>query len=91
MDLLVHLSVRDTGCGMDEVTSARAFEPFFTTKKVGEGTGLGLSIAHGIVTEHGGQLTVESRVGVGTCFNVYLPVRSNDDERHDRGAAEAAA
>jgi NO-binding membrane sensor protein with MHYT domain/nitrogen-specific signal transduction histidine kinase len=87
----IHLSVRDTGCGMDEATILRAFEPFFTTKKVGEGTGLGLSIAHGVVTEHGGQLTMESRVGVGTCFNVYLPVRSAQDEARESRAADAAA
>jgi NO-binding membrane sensor protein with MHYT domain/nitrogen-specific signal transduction histidine kinase len=75
-DRMIHLSVRDTGCGMDETTQAHIFEPFFTTKNVGEGTGLGLAVVHGVVTEHGGRVTVESRIAAGTCFHVYLPVPS---------------
>jgi signal transduction histidine kinase len=69
----VRLSVSDTGSGMDEDTKAHIFEPFFTTKGVGEGTGLGLSVVHGIVTSHGGTITVESRPGEGTRVDVILP------------------
>jgi PAS domain S-box-containing protein len=70
---VIRLSVSDTGCGMDEATQTRIFEPFFTTKPVGEGTGLGLSVVHGIVTQHGGSLVVESQIDKGTRFDIFLP------------------
>jgi signal transduction histidine kinase len=59
---------------MSEDTLERIFEPFFTTKDVGEGTGLGLAVAYGIVQEHGGFITVESKLSEGSRFEVYLPI-----------------
>ena len=70
----VRLSVADTGVGMDETTLARAVEPFFSTKGVGKGTGLGLSSAHGLVSQLGGGMTIQSRQGLGTNIEMWLPV-----------------
>jgi PAS domain S-box-containing protein len=69
----VRLSVSDTGSGMDESTLARAAEPFFSTKGVGKGTGLGLSMVHGLASQLGGALRIQSRKGVGTNVELWLP------------------
>jgi PAS domain S-box-containing protein len=70
----VRLSVADSGTGMDEATLARAIEPFFSTKGIGRGTGLGLSMAHGLAAQLGGALTINSREGIGTNVELWLPV-----------------
>jgi PAS domain S-box-containing protein len=70
----VRLAVWDTGAGIPSDLLERIFDPFFTTKSVGEGTGLGLSMVHGIVADLGGAIDVHSEVGVGTHFEVFLPV-----------------
>jgi len=72
----VRLSVRDTGMGIAPQLLERIFDPFFTTKEVGVGTGLGLSLVHGIVTDLGGGIDVDSRPGEGATFTVYIPWQS---------------
>jgi two-component system, NtrC family, sensor kinase len=73
----VAVAIRDDGVGIPPENLQRVFEPFFTTKE-GSGTGLGLSITYGIVKKLGGDITVESEVGVGTCFVVSLPTKKED-------------
>jgi len=72
-DREIVLKISDNGKGMDEKTVKQIFDPFFTTKRHHGGTGLGLSIAYGIIKEHEGRIEVESKIGVGTTFYIYLP------------------
>ncbi len=69
----VKVSVTDTGIGMDEETQQKIFDPFFTTKEMGKGTGLGLASTYAIIKNHGGFITVDSKLGCGSTFTIYLP------------------
>ncbi|MDB5103807.1 MAG: multi-sensor hybrid histidine kinase [Fibrobacteres bacterium] len=80
----VHLSVRDTGCGMDQAVKKRLFEPFFTTKPVGKGTGMGLASVFGTVGLHNGSISAESESGRGTTFHIHFPLyQETKPEIHD--------
>ena len=74
------VEVKDTGCGINPEHLSQIFSPFYTTKAIGEGTGLGLSISHQIIEQHDGRLDVVSTLGEGSCFSLYLPIRSNETE-----------
>lgn len=76
----VFVTITDTGAGMPAEVVNRIFEPFFTTKEVGKGTGLGLSISYEIIKKHGGEIQVQSKVGVGTTFTVKIPVTDKIDK-----------
>jgi signal transduction histidine kinase/ActR/RegA family two-component response regulator len=75
----LQLTVKDEGCGMDASVLERIFEPYYTTKEQGKGTGLGLSVIHGIIKNHGGDITVASSPRKGTTFQVYLPLIEDAD------------
>jgi two-component system cell cycle sensor histidine kinase/response regulator CckA len=74
---VVCLTVTDTGVGMDDVVKRRLFELFYTTKALGQGTGMGLAMCYGIVKQHGGHIEVDSEVGQGSTFRIYLPAVSS--------------
>jgi two-component system NtrC family sensor kinase len=73
----------DTGCGIPPENLNRLFDPFFTTKEVGHGTGLGLSVSYGIVERHGGTIWVQSKVGKGSTFKVWLPTEEQSEENEN--------
>lgn len=87
---MVSFSVIDTGCGIPEQNMQRIFDPFFTSKDVGKGTGLGLSVSHGIIKAHGGDIEVQSRVGEGSTFRVYLPVDPLPENGNSAAAGDQA-
>jgi signal transduction histidine kinase len=76
---LAEVTVKDTGRGIDPDNAGKIFEPFFTTRS--DGNGLGLAITHGIIEQHGGTITFDSKPGEGTCFHIRLPLFKEDD--HD--------
>ncbi|HVG02960.1 MAG TPA: ATP-binding protein, partial [Nitrospira sp.] len=78
LETMALLTVRDSGCGMPREDVDRAFQAFFTTKAIGKGTGLGLFLSREAVVAHGGQLILESDVGVGTTVTVELPGMRTD-------------
>lgn len=75
----VAIEIEDTGVGIPTEDLSKVFEPFFTTKEVGKGTGLGLAVCYGIITDHGGRLSVRSSVGKGTTFTIYMPITERAD------------
>jgi CheY-like chemotaxis protein len=84
----VHLRVTDTGTGIAPEHLDKIFEPFFTTKPAGQGTGLGLATVLGIARNHGGFVRVKSEVGIGTCFELYLPATPTAHENAEASEGE---
>jgi signal transduction histidine kinase len=82
----VWVDVADTGKGIAPEHLKKIFDPFFTTKPVGKGTGLGLSLSYGIIQKHHGRIEVESEVGKGASFKVWLPVSQPKDESAPQNA-----
>jgi two-component system NtrC family sensor kinase len=87
-DGFVVVEVADTGVGIPASNLHRIFDPFFTTKAVGKGTGLGLSICYGIIENMGGRIEVQSTVGVGTTFSVYIPSLKSEPENNPNEKTE---
>ena len=82
---MAKISISDTGRGISEENLQRVFDPFFTTKDVGKGTGLGLSVSHGTIKAHGGTVEVDSTLGEGTVFRIYLPLGGKKDNDRRNG------
>jgi signal transduction histidine kinase len=78
-DNTIFISIEDNGCGMSEEVKKQIFVPFFTTKPAGKGTGLGMAVVHGIITDHQGDILVKTKEGVGTTFEIQLPVISSSE------------
>ena len=74
VDSKIEITVQDTGAGISRENIKKIYDPFFTTKAIGKGTGLGLSVSYGIVQEHGGNISVESKIGQGSAFKLELPM-----------------
>jgi len=83
------VTVADTGVGMSAEVRDHAFEPFFTTKGAAEGTGLGLATVHGIITEAGGTVELDSEPGAGTTVTIFLPAAEGEVDRHEDAPAPA--
>lgn len=75
----IEISVKDTGCGIPQENLDKLFDPFFTTNEVGQGTGLGLAVSYGIIERHGGTIRVQSEVGKGSTFTVWLPLEDKGE------------
>lgn len=87
---MVKITVRDNGCGIPPAIRDRIFDPFFTTKEVGKGSGLGLSTTHSIIKGHGGYIELNSEIGKGTAFELYLPVATGQRESSHESVEHSA-
>jgi signal transduction histidine kinase/ActR/RegA family two-component response regulator len=82
--IYAHISISDTGCGIDPSIQDKIFNPYFTTKEKGKGTGIGLAVVHGIIKSHGGHIELESEPGKGTRFDIFLPCINEDSKEISR-------